>query len=390
VVQVIDPPHTHENALPPPVEIGALVADRTAYPLESAIRLPPRTRDLEIDYTALSFVAPQKVVFRYMLEGHDAGWQEAGTRRQAFFNDLHPGPYRFRVIACNNDGVWNEAGASLNFSILPAYYQTTWFRVACGAAFLGLLWVIYQLRVRQFHRQFAIGVEARVNERTRIAQELHDTLLQGFISASMQLGVADRQLPADWPAKPIVTDVLKLMRDVIEMGRDAVRGMRLHGEDSDDLERAFSRIPQELVVQRAVGFRVLVEGQVRPLHPLIRDEVYRIGREAVVNAFRHSEAVSVEVELEYADRELRVLVRDNGCGIDPQVLQSGREGHWGLSGMRERAGRIGARLKVWSDAAAGTEVELSVPGHVAYRVDVSPRGSEWFAGFGRRKRGDHV
>jgi signal transduction histidine kinase len=372
------------------VDITALVADRKGYPLESAIRLPPQTRDLEIDYTALSYVAPQKVLFHYMLEGHDPGWQEPGTRRQAFYNDLRPGRYRFRVIACNSDGVWNEAGASLNFSILPAYYQTAWFRVACGAAFLGLLWAIYQLRVQQLRRRFNIGVEARVNERTRIAQELHDTLLQGFISASMQLGVADRQLPVDWPAKPIVTDVLKLMRDVIEEGRKAVRGMRLSGGDSDDLERAFSRIPQELVVQRSVGFRVLVEGQVRPLHPLIRDEVYRIGREALVNAFHHSEAASVEVELEYADRELRVLVRDNGCGIDPQVLQSGREGHWGLSGMRERAGRIGARLKVWSDAAAGTEVELSVPGRVAYRLDASARGLDWFGGFGRRKGGDHA
>jgi signal transduction histidine kinase len=390
VVQVIDPAHIPENILPPPVDISALVADRKAYALESAIHLPPQTRELEIDYTALSYVAPQKVLFHYMLEGHDPGWQEPGTRRQAFYNDLRPGRYRFRVIACNNDGVWNEAGASLNFSILPAYYQTAWFRVACGAAFLGLLWAIYQLRVQQLRRRFNIGVEARVNERTRIAQELHDTLLQGFISASMQLGVADRQLPVDWPAKPIVTDVLKLMRDVIEEGRKAVRGMRLSGGDSDDLERAFSRISQELVVQRAVGFRVLVEGQVRPLHPLIRDEVYRIGREALVNAFHHSEAASVEVELEYADRELRVLVRDNGCGIDPQVLQSGREGHWGLSGMRERAGRIGARLKVWSDAAAGTEVELSVPGRVAYRLDASARGLDWFGGFGRRKGGDHA
>jgi hypothetical protein len=124
---VIDPAHVHENTLPPPVDISALVADRKAYPLNSGVRLPPRTRDLEIDYTALSFVAPQKVLFRYMLEGHDAGWQEPGTRRQAFYNDLRPGPYRFRVIACNNDGVWNETGASVNFSILPTFYQTKGF-----------------------------------------------------------------------------------------------------------------------------------------------------------------------------------------------------------------------------------------------------------------------
>jgi signal transduction histidine kinase/streptogramin lyase len=390
VLQMIDPAHIPVNYVAPPVHVERIIADRNTYLPQNGVTVPPLTRDLEIDYAALSFGVPQKVLFRYKLEGRDTNWIEAATRRQAFYNDLRPGRYRFRVIACNNDGLWNEAGASLDFSILPAYYQTTWFRMACAVASLVLLWAIYQFRVRQLHRQFAIGMEARVNERTRIAQDLHDTLLQGFISASMQLGVADRQLPADWPAKSIVTDVLNLMRDVIEEGRKAVRGMRLSSEDSDDLERAFLRIPQELVVQRSVGFRVLVEGQVRSLHPLIRDEVYRIGREALVNAFRHSQAASIEVELEYADRELRVLVRDNGCGIDPQVLQSGREGHWGLSGMRERAGRIDARLKVWSDAAAGTEIELSVPSRFAYRLDASLRGLRWFAGFGRRKGGDHA
>jgi signal transduction histidine kinase len=260
--------------------------------------------------------------------------------------------------------------------------------MAWAVASLMLLWAIYRLRVQQLQRQFNIGVEARLKERTRIAQDLHDTLLQGFISASMQLGVADRQLPADWPAKPIVTDVLQLMRDVIEEGRKAVRGMRLSGGDSDDLEQAFSRIPQELVVQKAVSFRVLVEGHVRPLHPLIRDDVYRIGREAVVNAFRHSQAAAIEVELEYADRELRVLVRDDGCGIDPHIQQSGRDGHWGLSGMRERAGRIGARLKVWSDAAAGTEVELLVPSRIAFRSETSRRGPRWLGRLSGRKVGE--
>src|SRR5262249_5121530 len=174
VVQVIDPAHMPENTVPPPVDVTALVADHKAYPLGSSIRLPALTRDLEIDYTALSYVAPQKVLFRYMLEGYDAGWQDPGTRRQAFYNDLRPDHYRFRVIACNNDGVWNEAGASVDFYILPAYYQTVWFRLACAGAVLFLLWAAYQLRVQQLGRRFAVGLEARVNERTRIARGLHD------------------------------------------------------------------------------------------------------------------------------------------------------------------------------------------------------------------------
>jgi signal transduction histidine kinase len=232
--------------------------------------------------------------------------------------------------------------------------------------------------------------QERLAERTRIAQDLHDTLLQGLISASMQLSVANRQLPSDWLAKPIVTDVLELMKQVVNEGRNAILGMRLSAGDSDDLERAFSRIRQELVVQQTSSFRVAVEGQVRPLHPLVRDEVYRIGREALINAFRHSRAASIEVELEYTDRELRVVVRDSGCGIDPQVLSSGLEGHWGLSGMRERADRMGARLKMWSHATGGTEVELSVPSHIAFRLDSSHRWLRWLARFGPRKGGDDV
>ena len=132
-------------------------------------------------------------------------------------------------------------------------------------------------------------------------------------------------------------------------------------------------------MQQTTNLLVHVEGQVRPLHPLIRDEVYRIGREAIINAFRHSQATSIEVELTYADSDLRVVVRDNGCGIDPQILHSGREEHWGLSGMRERAGRIAAKLKIWSRPAGGTEVELSVPSHIAFRLDSSRRWLRWLA-----------
>jgi Y_Y_Y domain/Two component regulator propeller len=153
VVQMIDPAHVARSVVAPPVNINAVIADRKSYSPQEKLSLPPLVRDLEIDYTALSFVVPQKVFFRYMLEGHDAGWQEAGTRRQAFYNDLRPGHYHFRVIACNNDGVWNEEGATLAFSLAAAWYQTWWFRGGCLAAFLALLWALYQLRIQQLQRQ---------------------------------------------------------------------------------------------------------------------------------------------------------------------------------------------------------------------------------------------
>jgi signal transduction histidine kinase len=203
-------------------------------------------------------------------------------------------------------------------------------------------------------------------ERTRIAQELHDTLLQDFLSASMQLHVANDRLPLDSPAKPLVSRVLDMMGRAIEEGRNTVQGLRSSSCGSQDLEQAFSRIQQELAVMQGARFRVIVEGVPRPLRPAIGDDVYLIGREALANAFRHSGASEIEVELEYATDQLRVLVRDNGCGISNDALQSTRDGHWGLSGMHERAERIGARLRILSRLSAGIEIELSVPSQIAY------------------------
>jgi len=221
--------------------------------------------------------------------------------------------------------------------------------------------------------------EERLAERTRIAQELHDTLLQGFLSASMQLHVAEEHLPADSPAKALVGRVLELMGQVIEEGRDALRGLRSSKLGSSDLEQAFSEIRKEFPVQTQIGFRVIVEGTPRPLRSVIRDEAYLIGHEALSNAFRHAHASDIEVELEYAASHLRVLVRDNGGGIDTQVLLSGRDGHWGLSGMKERAERIGGKLRVLSRAVAGTEVELSVPGQLAFKLPGSDRRRGWLS-----------
>jgi signal transduction histidine kinase len=187
----------------------------------------------------------------------------------------------------------------------------------------------------------------------------------------MQLHVADDQLAADSPAKALISRVLELMRHVTEEGRNALRGLRSTGQDTYDLELAFSRIHQELGPPQQVGFRVIVGGAPRPLRPAVRDEVYLIGREALINAFRHSSAHTIEVELRYEPSHFRVLIRDDGCGIDSQVLRLGREGHWGLSGIHERAERIGGKLRVLTHASAGTEVELLIPGRVAFESRAS-------------------
>lgn len=248
----------------------------------------------------------------------------------------------------------------------PPFYRTRWFRLALVLTGLLALWGLYQWRVHELRTQMTLRFEERLAERTRIAQDLHDTLLQGLVSASMQLHVANDRLADDSPAKPMVGRVIELMGQVIEDGRDAVRGLRATSGNTDDLEKAFSQAGQEFGNEQVKDVRVIVEGTPRRLHPIIRDEAYRIGREALANAFRHSRANKIEIELDYSSKHLRVLVRDDGVGIDHEVLHSGRDGHWGLAGMRERAESIGARLKVWSRANTGTEVELLIPSQVAF------------------------
>lgn len=255
------------------------------------------------------------------------------------------------------------------FLIVPITAISTFFTAAFFA------WAITR-------RMIELRSKIRLSERMRIARELHDTLLQGLISAGMQLDIAVEQLPEE--SKPIFSRVLQIMGEVIEDGRNAVRGYRSGDRETQDLEHAFLSVPQELGVPEQVTCRVIVEGQTQPLHPLIRDEVYSIGREAMVNSFRHANPTQVEVELEYSADELRVLVRDDGSGINAQVIEFGRQGHWGLSGMRERAEKIGARLKILSRVGNGTEVELCVPAAVAFEGPSHPSALRWFANLQKR------
>jgi len=393
-VSVVDPRHLPFNKLPPPVHIEQVTADRKTYwqnfsgdaSSSSHPRLPPLVRDLTIDYTAVSFVAPEKVLFRYKLEGMDHDWQDAGKRRQAFYTNLSPGNYRFRVAACNNSGIWNEAGTFLDFSIAPAYYQTTWFRVSCVAVFLVLLWGIYRLRVQQLQHQFAIGLEARVNERTRIARELHDTLLQSFHGLMLRFQAATNLLPErPVEAKQRFESAIDQAAQAITEGRDAVQGLRSSTVETNDLAMAISALGEELAADGTIAdstlFRMAVEGTPRNLHPILRDEVYRIAGETLRNAFRHAQARQIEVEIHYDARQFRLRVRDDGKGIDPEILgEQPRPGHFGLHGMRERAKIVGGQLDVWSELDSGTEVELSIPASRAYATSSARRF--WWSGKG--------
>jgi signal transduction histidine kinase len=371
-VSVIDPRHLPFNKLPPPVHIEQITADGKEY---DTLRgpLPPLVRDLTIDYTALSLAVPEKVHFRYKLVGQDKDWREVVNVREVHYTNLAPKHYRFLVKACNNSGVWNEEGAALDFAIAPAYYQTNWFRALCVAALLALLLGLYQLRLRQLARQFNMRLEERVGERTRIARDLHDTLLQSFQGLVFRFQAARNHLPhRPQDASEALDNALVSADQAIADGRSSIQQLRSELFNESNMEQTLLATGRELAASRngehdSPPLRVIVEGTRRAKQPMIREEIYRIARELLRNAYRHADARNIEAELRYDDDVFILVVRDDGKGIDAQVMKEhGRAGHWGLRGVYERAEGIGARLDVWSQAGAGTEVRLTVPGTIAY------------------------
>jgi signal transduction histidine kinase/streptogramin lyase len=371
VLQMIDPQNLTHNELPPPVHILGMVADYKTIGHLSDVRLPALTRDIRIDYAALSLVTPEKVRFRYALWGVDKDWQEAGSRREAYYMNLRPGRYQFQVIACNDDGVWNQQGAMLDFYIAPAYYQTNWFRALCVVVFLFLLWAAYQFRVRQLAHQFNRTFEARVSERTRIARELHDTLLQSFQGLLLRFQSAAKLLP-ERPdeARQRLDNAIQQAAEAITEGRDAVQGLRSSALETNDLANGITAIAGELTGDTPAAespvIDLEVEGVPRRLNPVVRDETYRIAGEALRNAFRHAQARRITVEIRYDKRHFQLAVRDDGKGFDEGTMQRQPSGHFGLSGMRERAKIVDGHLEVWSNVNSGTQVELSIPGPIAY------------------------
>jgi signal transduction histidine kinase len=383
-VAVADPRLFLRHALPVRARIESISAGGIPIDLQSYPKIAG-SQSITFNYVGTSLSAPEKVFYRYKLDGSSQGWSSIVALRQVVFTNLNPGSYRFRLVASNGLGLWDGPETIFPFAIEPAFWQTWWFRGLCFASCVTLIMAFYRLRMLQLTHRLNALFQERLDERTRIAQELHDTLLQGVLSASLQLDVAEDQLPEDSPTKPLLKRVLQLMSTVTEEGRHALRGLRTTESGNQSLETAFSRLRQEFPLDAKTDFRVIVDSVTRPLRPLIRDEVYRIGREALLNAFMHAQAKRIEVEVEYTSRHLKVLVRDDGRGIDPQVLHSGREGHWGLVGIRERSKRIGANLRLRSRIGAGTEIDLTVPGTIAFEQGSNGPISQWFRWLSRER-----
>ena len=359
----VNPLHLLQNTVPPSVIITTLNTESKKYAISGAPRLPKGTTALRIEYTALSFSIPERVRFKYKLEPVEQDWHDAGNLREAVYNNLGPGPYRFCVIAANNDGLWNNVGTLIDFSIAPAFYQTTWFRLLYVAAFLALLWSLYQLRLQQLRRQ----TEARADERLRIARDLHDTLLQSLHGLMFRFQAARNMLPrrTEEAMKALDGAILRTEEAIAE-GRDAIKDLRSATAAQSDLADLITAEAQELEVSHRSDsdspiFRIIVEGERQTLSPDLQIEVCRMARELLRNAFQHAHAHRIEAEVRYDDGHVRLRIRDDGTGIPPNVLeQGGRPGHFGLRGVRERAERIRAQLDFWTEAGMGTEVQLTI------------------------------
>ena len=376
----LDPAQAFNKSAPPPVTIQSVSADDVSYSLDGSLKFPAHTSSIQISYAAISLSNPEAIRFRYRLRETDKHWQ-AATSNFASYRNLHPGSYHFLVNASDANGSWSNMSAVAEFTIAPAYYQTNWFRALCAVVFLLLLWAAYMFRVRQLRHEFEITLDARVAERTRIARELHDTLLQSFHGLMLRFGAVDRLLPSRAEeAKKELRGAMTQGAEAITEGRDAVQALRSSTIEANNLVVAIRTIGEELAAEEtnkgSASFEVRVEGTPRDLRPLLRDEVYRVAAEALRNAFVHAHARHVEAEIRYDKEQFRLRVRDDGEGIDPAMLShQGREGHYGLPGMRERAHLVGGKLAVWSKLDNGTEIELTIPAAKAYAA--APRSSWW-------------
>jgi signal transduction histidine kinase/ligand-binding sensor domain-containing protein len=370
-IVVVDPAAIEDAALAPPIALESVTVDNRSLDPGAASRFVEPSR-LRFDYTSLSLRSPENARFRYRLEGYDPAWIDAGGQRHVTYGTLRPGSYRFRVIGAGSEGVWNEQGASFTFQIAPVFWRTWWFTCVLLASAALMFAGLHRLRVRQLTRQFNLRLEARVGERTRIARDLHDTLLQTFQGVLIHFQAATNLLPArPDDAKRKLERVLDQAADAITEARDAVQALRAPSGPSDDLAKTIGILAGELAEEHrgtdSATIHVNVEGRPQRLRPIVRDDVYRIASEAVRNAMRHARARTIQADIHYDERHLRVRIRDDGQGIDEEMLaERGASGHWGLPGMRERAELIGGRLEVRSRLGSGTEVDLSVPASRAY------------------------
>lgn len=369
--QRVDTASLVHNDVVPPVQIVNVDADRHSFEIQPVMELPARTRDIRIAYTALSFVVPAAIHFRYRLEGWDRTWQDAEERREAAYTNLPPGHYTFRVIASNNAGVWNNQGASAELVIAPAFYQTSWFLILLCASILLLSWVGFRLRLRSATRQITYALTTRLRERERISRELHDTLLQGFQGLIFRFQIVLDRLPPTEAARRELEQALELSDQVMADGRNRVVKLRM-GDMGHDISQSFRTLETGLRQDSTAEHAIEIQGSERGLQPVIQEELLLLWKEAAGNAFRHSRANRIVTSVAFDEAAFRLSIQDDGHGIPAAILKHGRMNHFGLQGLRERTESIGAKLVITSNEASGTTVNVTLPAALAYVPESRP------------------
>ncbi len=346
------------DRVPVPLLIESVAIDDQTFAPESVHQIGPGHSRFAFEYTGLSFVAPQKLIYRYKLEGFDKAWIDAGRQRIAYYTNIPPGRYRFRVIVRNNDGLWNDAGATLSFRLEPHFYQTAWFY---GLAILGLIaagYLVYRWRVMEVEARF----NAVLQERNRIGREIHDTLAQGIVGVSVQLEIVSRLLSTSADtAREHLDQARVLVRESLAEARRSIWQLRSESTESEDLASRLSKSARQAVGLSPVKLSLEVRGTYRPLGRHVEDELLRIGQEAVMNALRHAHAERIDIELAYTSKKLCMTIVDDGCGFITDSVTPGINGHFGLKGMRERVEQISGSLVVDSAEGKGTRISVEAP-----------------------------
>jgi len=373
----IDPAHIRRNTIAPDVTISTLASANSSWPATSVPSLPSGTRNIHLAYTAPALSMPERVHFRYRLQGVDEDWQDDGGRREAFYTNMQPGNYRFEVVALNEDGVVSLRPATLNFTILPAFYQTAWFKALAACAAVLALWLIYMLRLNFIERRYRLLMVERLSERERIARDLHDTLLQGMQGMLLQVEIFSNSCDLSKAQQLRISKIEEKMRGVLIEGRDAINALRRADSVHSDLMEKLETIGQDAAIHSSTHFSVRVEGESRPLRAEVCEEIIAVVREGVINAFKHARAGWVLVSVYYTPDAFIADITDNGIGITEQQIQKRqKQGHWGVAGMRERASKLGGRLIIRDATPHGTTVELILPDQVAY-ANRSSTGRRW-------------
>ena len=366
----VDPQRLGRPRLPPHVSIASARTAGRTLDVGSSPTLQPLSSDLEIAFTAVSLSHPERLHFRYRLDGADEDWRET-RERSVSYDNLSAGDYRLRVIAANYLGVWSDREAMWTFSIAPHWYERWWFRLVVSVFVAVLVWLAakagFARQAAGLKREFSVQLE----ERTRIAGELHDTLLQGFQGATLQLHSLATKLAPGSVERSRLDAVLEELRVVLDDGRKAIWAIRESTLICPDLKTAFTRVADHVGESRP-AFHLTEEGRAREMNPVLRDILFQLGREALMNAFQHSHAHNIRMNLRWEPRLFRMTVVDDGVGIADSIRSSGRDGHFGLAGMRERAERLGAAFDLRSAPGSGTEISVSVPARSIYLQSITP------------------